>query len=288
MLERVTKLTDLIIIIIYRNVILLFFYKIWKRIIRLLYNSHEVVRLARANSRSNYPRVILRFDLYLQNSSKLQSCRRTIESILIPGAFESAFLELSVIKNFNSFSPESIYIRRLLSEVCTCYQLMHKLNTIAVTRYDSRNVIHERKLLGLWKLLRPNVILQDRYSFQWQDVGFQGKDPASDFRGMGILGLDDLYYFAETYPEETQKILPITTSFGITGISMTMYCLRLVRTRQVNWVFYQYGTTLEIYHEIYCYLLVKFNELWCLFERSVMDFQPVFKEFQVHSLIRRI
>jgi len=47
-------------------------------------------------------------------------------------------------------------------------------------------------LVQLWNNLQPNVTLIGRISPQWTDIGFQGSDPATDFRGMGLLGLLDL------------------------------------------------------------------------------------------------
>ena len=40
----------------------------------------------------------------------------------------------------------------------------------------------------------PGSQLEARYTKQWQEIGFQGKDPATDFRGMGVLGLYCLQY----------------------------------------------------------------------------------------------
>lgn len=61
--------------------------------------------------------------------------------------------------------------------------------------------------LQLWKLLMPEEELENRFSTQWQKIGFQGKDPSTDFRAMGLLALDNLYYFAEKYNENVQRIL---------------------------------------------------------------------------------
>jgi len=47
-------------------------------------------------------------------------------------------------------------------------------------------------LVQLWSSLQPDVMLTERISAQWTDIGFQGNDPATDFRGMGILGLLNL------------------------------------------------------------------------------------------------
>lgn len=40
----------------------------------------------------------------------------------------------------------------------------------------------------------PGQQLTDRISKQWQEIGFQGNNPATDFRGMGMLGLRCLLY----------------------------------------------------------------------------------------------
>lgn len=44
----------------------------------------------------------------------------------------------------------------------------------------------------LWKFLKPNTPLESRISKQWCEIGFQGDDPKTDFRGMGLLGLYNL------------------------------------------------------------------------------------------------
>ena len=46
----------------------------------------------------------------------------------------------------------------------------------------------------LWEGMMPGTQLKERISKQWQDLGFQGNNPATDFRGMGILGLKCMLY----------------------------------------------------------------------------------------------
>jgi hypothetical protein len=38
-------------------------------------------------------------------------------------------------------------------------------------------------------------------------LGFQGKDPCTDFRGMGLLGLDVLVYLGELYPKVARLLV---------------------------------------------------------------------------------
>ena len=48
------------------------------------------------------------------------------------------------------------------------------------------------RLFQLWTLLKPEEPLESRITPQWTQIGFQGNDPGTDFRGMGTLGLNDL------------------------------------------------------------------------------------------------
>lgn len=42
-------------------------------------------------------------------------------------------------------------------------------------------------LTQLWNLMMPDTPLEERITKQWGDLGFQGRDPMTDFRGMGML-----------------------------------------------------------------------------------------------------
>ena len=82
-------------------------------------------------------------------------------------------------------------------EVCLVqlvgYQrLMTEVETLRSTTYNSEDLIHEQKLLQLWSLLQPAIPLPTRKTKLWQNIGFQGTDPKTDFRGMGLLGLENL------------------------------------------------------------------------------------------------
>jgi hypothetical protein len=74
-------------------------------------------------------------------------------------------------------------------------------------RYDSNNNNHEQLLLQLWKETFPNEELSARKSEQWVKLGFQGQDPATDFRSMGMLGLNHLIYVVRNKASMVRYIL---------------------------------------------------------------------------------
>ncbi|KAF9082017.1 hypothetical protein BGX23_000193 [Mortierella sp. AD031] len=176
-----------------------------------------------------------------------------------------------------------------LERVASTHQLARDINQRVHTKYDSTNPAHERKLLLLWDLLRPQDKLDGRYTKQWTEIGFQGKDPATDFRGMGMLGLDDLVYYAKYYPMSSKHALecshdPISWySFAIVGINITAFAVQTLRTRQLQYYLFLNGTDRSVYHELYCYLFHRFNAYWTTLDPkpSIMDFERVFADFKI-------
>ena len=87
---------------------------------------------------------------------------------------------------------------------------MEKFKTYITLNYDSKNEIHEALLYELWRLSSKEE-LENRICNQWKTIGFQGKDPATDFRGVGVFGLYNLIYFAKNYPKKYSSMLNKTT-----------------------------------------------------------------------------
>lgn len=79
-----------------------------------------------------------------------------------------------------------------LHQLCGYRALMEEVEALRATAYNADNLEHEQSLLQLWSLLQPGIPLMTRKTKQWQNIGFQGEDPKTDFRGMGILGLENL------------------------------------------------------------------------------------------------
>jgi len=58
----------------------------------------------------------------------------------------------------------------------------------------------------------------------------KSKDPTSDLRGMGMMGLHTLLYFAETYTSACQEIVHGNRNypFAAVGVNVTQMCCALV------------------------------------------------------------
>ena len=82
--------------------------------------------------------------------------------------------------------------RCCLRQMCGLSRLSAEIEALRAEAFSSSDLGHERGLLELWSLLQPGVPLETRRTKQWQSIGFQGDDPKTDFRGMGVLGLENL------------------------------------------------------------------------------------------------
>ncbi|KAG8391498.1 hypothetical protein BUALT_Bualt01G0194000 [Buddleja alternifolia] len=66
--------------------------------------------------------------------------------------------------------------------------------------YDSSVPEHQEALRALWNAAFPGEELRGLISEQWKEMGWQGKDPSTDFRGGGFISLENLLYFARNFP----------------------------------------------------------------------------------------
>ncbi|MBA0803470.1 hypothetical protein Gohar_013679, partial [Gossypium harknessii] len=73
--------------------------------------------------------------------------------------------------------------------------------------YDGSLLEHQEALKQLWKLAYPDRELPSLKSELWKDMGWQGPDPSTDFRGGGFISLENLIFFAKKYPQSFQRLL---------------------------------------------------------------------------------
>ena len=111
-------------------------------------------------------------------------------------------------------------------------QKIENFKIFVITKsFDSSNNEHEGLLSLYWKTCCPSEELTNRKTEQWKKLGFQGIDPASDFRGAGVFGLRCLLYFAKNYSETFQFMLDEVVNhnantesypFSIAGLNIVM------------------------------------------------------------------
>ncbi|XP_078602842.1 ELMO domain-containing protein 2-like [Branchiostoma floridae x Branchiostoma japonicum] len=184
------------------------------------------------------------------------------------------------------FAPS---LRGCLVQIRGYQELIHEVEGVRAEAYSSDNQEHENMLLQLWDHLMPDTSLESRITKQWGDIGFQGDDPRTDFRGMGMLGLHNLFFFADQQSELARQVLQHSHhpqygySFAIVGINITSLAYSLLVRGKLRTHFYNFPSPpkLNHFHLLYCHLLVEFDKFWLAEKpRDVMEFTRIRNKFE--------
>ncbi|CEP11931.1 hypothetical protein [Parasitella parasitica] len=190
-------------------------------------------------------------------------------------------------RSINSLAAQ--VLAKSLEQIFQSNMLLNAVEGFISTKYDSSNHLHEEKLLKLWEKMMPDTELESRLSTQWIEIGFQGNDPATDFRGMGLQGLDDLLYFIQKHANHALSCLQHASHpiywypYAIVGINITKFAYQTLESKKLQLYLFQYGTDLDTFQEFYCYLFYMFDQFWITHQPqlTVMDFEIKFSEFKM-------
>ena len=82
-------------------------------------------------------------------------------------------------------------------------KLINDVEAIRNKKFSFDDVDNYNAIFDVWYGLRGKEdVLDTKISKRWSDIGFQGTDPSTDFRGMGLLGLVNLqlvFFFKDLY-----------------------------------------------------------------------------------------
>ncbi|EFA86617.1 engulfment and cell motility ELM family protein [Heterostelium album PN500] len=169
------------------------------------------------------------------------------------------------------------------------YYQKHKLSLLKKRKniaYNKELEEHETLLLKLWTTTYPDVKLETRVSEQWKLLGFQGTDPATDFRGMGIFGLENLLYIAENHTDQFRKLISSQIDrkerdypVAVAGINLTQMFFELFKVTEENNpefpIFPILFSHKNAFEEVYCIAFQLLDITWDTMNASYMEFPKV-------------
>ncbi|TYG56129.1 hypothetical protein ES288_D08G039000v1 [Gossypium darwinii] len=120
-----------------------------------------------------------------------------------------------------------------------CLQRLQNRIDIA---YDSSIPEHQEALRALWNAVFPEEELQGLISEQWKEMGWQGKDPSTDFRGGGFISLENLLFFARHFPKSFKDLLwkqegdrsAWEYPFAVAGVNITFMLIQMLDLEAVK------------------------------------------------------
>ncbi|KAF3637956.1 putative autophagy-related protein 3-like [Capsicum annuum] len=147
-------------------------------------------------------------------------------------------------------------------------------------------------LKTLWKVAFPEEELRGLISEQWKEMGWQGKDPSTDFRGGGFISLENLLYFAKNFPRSFQDLLRKQEGdraiweypFAVAGVNITFMLIQMLDLEALKPRNLVGATFLKFLAEnesafdlLYCMTFKLMDNQWLAMRASYMDFNAVMK-----------
>lgn len=167
---------------------------------------------------------------------------------------------------------------------------LQKLQERLQTPFDDTSPDHQEALRALWNIAFPNVSLKGLISEQWKEMGWQGPNPTTDFRGCGFISLENLLFFGRTYPASFRRLLYKQDGiratweypFAVAGINisfMLIQMLDLYSEKPKNLPGFNFLKLLEEDEEafdlLFCIAFEMMDAQWLAMHASYMEFNEV-------------
>ncbi|XP_011621522.1 ELMO domain-containing protein A isoform X2 [Amborella trichopoda] len=171
-------------------------------------------------------------------------------------------------------------------------ECLQRLQSRIEVTYDSSRPEHQEALRALWNAAFPDEELRGLISEQWKEMGWQGKDPSTDFRGGGFISLENLLFFAKTFPKSFQDLLRKQDGnramweypFAVAGVNITFMLIQMLDLQAVKPRTLMGATFLKLLSEnehafdlLYCITFKLMDQQWLAMHASYMDFNSVMK-----------
>ncbi|KAH7667360.1 ELMO domain-containing protein [Dioscorea alata] len=159
--------------------------------------------------------------------------------------------------------------------------------------FDSARVDHQDALRQLWRLAYPGRQVPPLKSELWKEMGWQGSDPSTDFRGGGFVSLENLIFFAKTYPDSFQGLLHKRDGrraeweypFAVAGINISFMLVQMLGlelagrpSSKAGICFIKLlGEDEMAFDNLYCIAFQMMDAQWLAKRASYMEFNEVLK-----------
>lgn len=191
--------------------------------------------------------------------------------------FEEAFENFEKSPLFHLEIPEvQISICRKLADLLFGPQPLTKslkkernlILNITNSDFDNDNKLHCRILQTIYKKLTKSHRNCPRFGPHWEDIGFQGNDPATDLRGAGLLALLHLLYLLTNYMSVAQKMFKMSLDsiqnfpFCLMSINMTRIALQALQDNKLSKICNARKQVMGVVNEFYLAVFLHLYKTW--------------------------
>ncbi|KAL0327373.1 UNVERIFIED_CONTAM: ELMO domain-containing protein A [Sesamum angustifolium] len=149
-------------------------------------------------------------------------------------------------------------------------------------QFDASRPEHQEALRALWYATYPDQELQSLVSDQWKQMGWQGRDPSTDFRLLSFIERSRFHFFgklaffcqdifdifSEPLDEARRQKGNLAISIAVAGVNITFMIMQMLDIDAKNeWAF----------DLLYCVAFMIMDKLWLEKNATYMEFNDILK-----------
>ncbi|XP_071168256.1 ELMO domain-containing protein C-like [Mytilus edulis] len=166
-----------------------------------------------------------------------------------------------------------------------------KIFCIAASSFNNSDKLHTRALQTIYRCLTGSRFDCSRFGSHWEEIGFQGNDPSTDLRGVGLLGLVNLIYLlrdpkCHMIAKDIYKLSLHPTQnfpFCVMGINMTRITLQSLREDCLNKECNKREDVLNVVNDFYAGIYLHMYQLWKSKGKTISDSGFVIKHLETEA-----
>lgn len=152
--------------------------------------------------------------------------------------------------------------------------------------------------MSIYRTVTKSDSLPPRFGPQWEVIGFQGNDPATDLRGAGVLALLQMLHLAGRRPKLVESVFATSASgtafpMMVVSINLTQISLQALRggaiTKEANRApptkgKQGYEPVYETFHSLHAACFLYMVREWKRRGLGIQDFGNLRKEIETLAL----
>ncbi|KNC54380.1 ELMO domain-containing protein 3 [Thecamonas trahens ATCC 50062] len=162
----------------------------------------------------------------------------------------------------------------------------HAVLVVGKVKLDDRFLLHIQILNSVYREFVGGAIEPTRFGSHWELLGFQGRDPATDLRGVGMLGLVNLLALAQEYPVVARAAYEAALDpnhdypMVLVGFRLSSACLRLLRGHKLNKTANGLGSVWAAFHSMYAASWAAFVSTWRSGRHTIVEYDAVMRALE--------
>jgi len=165
---------------------------------------------------------------------------------------------------------------------------------------DNDNDMHDDVLQTIYRKLTKTKHNHPRFGPHWEEIGFQGSDPATDLRGTGFLSLLQLLFLVSNHLPIAEVMYKLSVDpihnfpFCLVSINATKIALQALREEKLSNACNKRNEVIPVFNDFYLATFWHFYSIWKREHKTMIDSGNVIKTLEsyamknVHTLIKTV